>query len=116
MRFLLEKHGKNLTEYNLEKLFYDLLKKKNIDKEISYTSTLLTNKNVLAKKIGEETIEVILEYLGNNKDKIIQESADLLYHLIVMWISSNVNPSEVWQELQKRKGISGFEEKKSRTN
>ena len=105
-----------MTEYNLEKLFYDLLKKKNIDKEISYTSTLLTNKNVLAKKIGEETIEVILEYLDNNKDKIIQESADLLYHLIVMWISSNVNPSEVWQELQKRKGISGFEEKKSRTN
>ena len=105
-----------MTEYNLEKLFYDLLKKKNIDKEISYTSTLLTNKNVLAKKIGEETIEVISEYLGNNKDKIIQESADLLYHLIVMWISSNVNPSEVWQELQKRKGISGFEEKKSRTN
>ena len=105
-----------MTEYNLEKLFYDLLKKKNIDKEISYTSTLLINKNVLAKKIGEETIEVILEYLGNNKDKIIQESADLLYHLIVMWISSNVNPSEVWQELQKRKGISGFEEKKSRIN
>ena len=105
-----------MTKYDLEKLFYDLLKKKNIDKEISYTSTLLINKNVLAKKIGEETIEVILEYLGNNKDKIIQESADLLYHLIVMWISSNVNPSEVWQELQKRKGISGFEEKKSRTN
>ena len=103
-----------MTEYNLEKLFYDLLKKKNIDKEISYTSALLTNKNVLAKKIGEETIEVILEYLDNNKDKIIQESADLLYHLIVMWISSNVNPSEVWQELQKRKSISGFEEKKSR--
>ena len=105
-----------MTEYNLEKLFYDLLKKKNIDKEISYTSSLLTNRNVLVKKIGEETIEVILEYLDNNKDKIIQESADLLYHLIVMWISSNVNPSEVWQELQKRKGISGFEEKKSRTN
>ena len=105
-----------MTEYNLEKLFYDLLKKKNIDKEISYTSALLTNRNVLVKKIGEETIEVILEYLDNNKDKIIQESADLLYHLIVMWISSNVNPSEVWQELQKRKGISGFEEKKSRKN
>ena len=105
-----------MTEYNLEKLFNDLLKKKNIDKDISYTSTLLTNKNVLAKKIGEETIEVILEYLDNNKDKIIQESADLLYHLIVMWISSNVNPSEVWQELKKRKGISGFEEKKSRIN
>ena len=105
-----------MTEYNLEKLFDDLLKKKKFDKEKSYTSSLLSNKNLLAKKIGEESIEVILEYLDNNKDKIIQESADLLYHLIVMWISSNVNPSEVWQELQKRKGISGFEEKKSRTN
>ena len=105
-----------MTEYNLENLFYDLLKKRNIDKEISYTSTLLTNKNMLAKKIGEETIEVILEYLDNNKEKVIKESADLLYHLIVMWISSNVNPSEVWGELQKRKGTSGFEEKKGRLN
>ena len=103
-----------MTEYNLEKLFYDLLNKKNTNKEISYTSTLLKNKNMLAKKIGEESIEVILEYLDNNKDKIIKESADLLYHLIVMWISSNVNPNEVWQELQKRKGTSGFEEKKGR--
>ena len=103
-----------MTEYNLEKLFYDLLNKKNTNKEISYTSTLLKKKNMLAKKIGEESIEVILEYLDNNKDKIIKESADLLYHLIVMWISSNVNPNEVWQELQKRKGTSGFEEKKGR--
>ena len=105
-----------MADYNLEKLFDDLLKKKKFDKDNSYTSTLLTNKNLLAKKIGEESIEVILEYLDNNKNKIIKESADLLYHLIVMWISSNVHPSEVWEELQKRKGISGFEEKKSRTN
>ena len=105
-----------MADYNLEKLFDDLLKKKKFDKENSYTSTLLTNKNLLAKKIGEESIEVILEYLDNNKNKIIEESADLLYHLCVMWISADIKPSDVWNELHKRKGMSGLEEKKRRLN
>ena len=42
----------------------------------------------------------------------IKESADLLYHLSVMWISCNVKPKDVWIELYKRKGISGLDEKK----
>ena len=103
-----------MADYNLEKLFEDLLKKKKFDKKDSYTSTLLTNKNLLTKKIGEESIEVILEYLDNNKDKIIKESADLLYHLCVIWISADIKPNDVWHELHRRKGISGFEEKKRR--
>ena len=103
-----------MTDYNLEKLFDDLLKKKKFDKENSYTSILLKNKNLLAKKIGEESIEVVLEYLDNNKKKIIKESADLLYHLSVMWISADVKPADIWNELQKRKGTSGIDEKKSR--
>ena len=103
-----------MADYNLEKLFDDLLKKKKFDKENSYTSTLLANKKLLAKKIGEESIEVILEYLDNNKNKIINESADLLYHLCVMWISADIKPSHMWNELHKRKGISGLEEKKRR--
>ena len=89
-------------------------RKKKFDKENSYTSTLLNNKNLLAKKIGEESVEVILEYLGNNKNKIIRESADLLYHLCVIWISADIKPSDVWLELHRRRGISGLEEKKSR--
>ena len=103
-----------MADYNLEKLFDDLLKKKKFDKENSYTSTLLTNKNLLAKKIGEESIEVILEYLDNNKNKIIKESADLLYHLCVIWISADIKPGDMWNERHKRKGISGLEEKKRR--
>ena len=102
-----------MTDYNLEKLYIDLLKKKKFDKS-SYTSSLLAEKNFLAKKIGEESIEVILEYLDNNKNKIIKESADLLYHLCVMWISADIKPVDVWHELQRRKGISGLEEKKRR--
>ena len=92
-----------MADYNLEKLFDDLLKKKKFDKENSYTSSLLTNKNLLAKKIGEESIEVILEYLDNNKNKIIKESADLLYHLCVIWISADIKPGDVWNELHRRK-------------
>ena len=103
-----------MENYNLEKLLNDLLKKKNLDEKISYTSALLKNKKILARKIGEEAIEVILEYLDNNKDKIVKESADLLYHLSVMWISANVNLDDVWNELQKRKGMSGLDEKKNR--
>ena len=103
-----------MADYNLEKLFDDLLKKKKFDKENSYTSTLLNNKNLLAKKIGEESFEVILEYLGNNKNSIIRESADLLYHLCVIWISADIKPDDVWNELYRRRGISGLEEKKRR--
>ena len=103
-----------MADYNLEKLFDDLLKKKKFNKENSYTSTLLTDKNLLAKKIGEEAIEVVLEYLDNNKNKIIKESADLLYHLCVLWISADIKPGDVWHEFHRRKGISGLEEKKSR--
>ena len=103
-----------MADYNLEKLFDDLLKKKKFDKENSYTSTLLTNKNLLAKKIGEESIEVILEYLDDNKNKIIKESADLIYHVLVIWVSLGINPDEIWKELSSRKLISGIEEKKNR--
>ena len=103
-----------MTIYNLEKLFNDLSKKKTVDKNISYTSSLLSQKNFLAKKINEESFEVILEYLDNNKNNVIKESADLLYHLCVMWVSVDVKPADVWNELQKRKGTSGLDEKKSR--
>ena len=103
-----------MAYYNLENLFNDLLKKKNSDEQISYTSKLLSDKNFLARKIGEESIEVILEYLNNNKHNIIKESADLLYHLSVMWISVDVKPNDIWNEFQKRRGKSGLDEKKSR--
>ena len=105
-----------MTNYNLEKLFNDLSKKKTVDKKISYTSSLLSQKNFLAKKINEESTEVILEYLDNNRNNVIKESADLLYHLCVMWVSVDVKPADVWNELQKRKGTSGFDEKKSRSS
>ena len=103
-----------MTNYNLDKLFDDLVKKKNVNDTKSYTFQLLQNKNLLARKIGEESLETILEYLSNDKDSLIKESADLLYHLNVMWISADIVPSDIWNELHKRTGTSGIEEKRNR--
>ena len=101
-----------MANYNLEKLFNDLSKKKLLIK-ISYTSSLLAEK-IFSKKNKWESIELILEFINNNKNNVIKESADLLYHLCVM-ISVDVKPADVWNELQKRKGTSGLDEKKSKT-
>ena len=101
----------NLDKYNLDNLYNDLLEKK--DKEItnSYTSFLLKNKKLLAKKIGEEATEVLIEYINDDKKNLINESADLLYHLNVMWLSMEISPNDIWKEFLRRKNISGFAEK-----
>ena len=77
-------------------------KKKNKDVKNSYTSKLIKNPNLLSKKIGEESVEVIIEILNKDKDKLINESADLLYHLIVSWIYLDINPKNIWDELKQR--------------
>ena len=101
-----------LTGYNTmsekERKFFDTDK--------SYTAQLLNNPNLLAKKIGEESTELIIDLVNNNKTGVINESADLLYHLIVSWVSSGVHPKEIWDELSKRTLKSGIEEKKNSKN
>ena len=95
-------------------LFSILTEKKNIRVEKSYTSYLLKNPELLAKKIGEESSELIIDFIKKNKEGVIKESSDLLYHLIVIWVSIGVEPDEIWNELSSRTSISGFEEKINR--
>ena len=92
------KVGKNY----LENLYVTLSKKKNEDTKNSYTSKLINNPNLLSKKIGEESIEVIIEIMNKNKKNMINESADLLYHLIVSWVYLDINPENIWDELKNR--------------
>ena len=104
-----------MVEKNYLNDFYEQLKNKMSESsDISYTSKLLEDKNLLSKKIVEESVEVIIEINKKNKEKLIMESADLIYHLIVSWLSNNINPDEVWDELERRKKISGIIEKNSR--
>ena len=104
-----------MTEKFVEELFNNLSNKINISTKLSYTSKLINEPEMLAKKIGEESTELIIDFLKKNKTGIVKESADLFYHLLVLWISSDIQPKEVWEELSKRKSKSGFEEKNSRS-
>ena len=99
----------------IKEIFNYLQKRKKISEKKSYTSYLIKNPELLAKKIGEESSELIIDFIKKNKKGIINESADLIYHLLVVWVSVGVNPKEVWDELIKRKLKSGFEEKNSRS-
>ena len=89
-------------------------KRVNIDENKSYTAHLINNPELLAKKIGEESSELIIDYIKKNKMGVVKESADLIYHLIVLWISIGLDPQDIWKELSSRKLKTGFEEKNSR--
>lgn len=68
----------------------------------------------VAQKLGEEAVECVIEATIGNRAATILESADLLYHLIVVWVDAGIRPEEVWAELARRQGISGIAEKASR--
>ena len=98
----------------IEELFNRLGNKVNIDPNVSYTAKLINEPELLAKKIGEESTELIIDFIKKNKKGIIHESADVIYHLLVLWVAANIRPKDVWAELSKRQIKSGFEEKSSR--
>jgi phosphoribosyl-ATP pyrophosphohydrolase len=68
----------------------------------------------VAQKLGEEAVECVIEATLGNRRTTILESADLLYHLVVLWVDAGIQPGEVWGELARRQGISGIAEKASR--
>ena len=84
--------------------------------EDSYVAYLLSQGiEECAKKLGEESIETIIASLRTeDKTKIVHESADLLFHLLVLWKAQGIHPSLVMDELKNRENISGLEEKKNR--
>jgi phosphoribosyl-ATP pyrophosphohydrolase len=68
----------------------------------------------VAQKLGEEAVECVIEATQGNRAATVLESADLLYHLVVVWVDAGIRPDEVWAELARRQGISGIAEKAAR--
>ena len=68
----------------------------------------------VAQKLGEEAVECVIEAVQGHRAETILESADLLYHLMVVWVDAGIRPEEVWTELRRREGISGIAEKAAR--
>ena len=85
------------------------------DPKLSHTAKLLKKGPPrIAKKLGEEAVEVAIAAVMRKRDETVSESADLLFHLLVLWQSMGINPTEVMQELERRESQSGIEEKASR--
>ena len=103
-----------MNEQIIKEVFNILTQRKKSSEKKSYTSHLINNPELLAKKIGEESSELIIDFIKKNKEGAIKESADLIYHVLVIWVSLGINPEEIWKELSSRKLISGIEEKKNR--
>ncbi|WP_075595633.1 phosphoribosyl-ATP diphosphatase [Novacetimonas hansenii] len=99
----------------LDRLFEVVSSRRGTDTSISHSARLLARgRRKIAQKFGEEAVECLIEAVSGNRDELISESADVLYHLIVMWVDAGVEPQEVWSELLRREGTSGIAEKAAR--
>ena len=99
----------------LDLLFETIAARKGGDPEKSYTAKLFSRGlPKITQKVGEEAVETIIAALAESPANVVSESADLFYHLLVLWAEVGVTPEQVWVELAKRQGISGIDEKKSR--
>jgi len=99
----------------LDRLFAVVESRRDADPTISHSARLLSRGPAkVAQKFGEEAVECLIEAVAGNRDALIAESADVLYHLLVLWVSSGVSPADVWAELIRREGISGIAEKAAR--
>lgn len=99
----------------LAKLYQTILERKQAGGNNSYVASLFAKGSAtIAKKLGEEATETVIAAAQRDRDAVVRESADLLFHLLVLWAEQGVTPKEVEAELQRREGTSGLEEKAGR--
>jgi len=90
----------------LEELFQTIEKKSKSKDSKSYTKQLLTKgKNIIAQKVGEESSELIIDYLTGTKKRTIEEASDLIYHLFVLLYSKKIKLEDIKKELKKRQNV-----------
>ena len=82
----------------------------------SYTAQLLADLNRAAKKLGEEAVETVIAAAQGDRDALTAESADLIYHWLVVIAAAGVSLDEVAEKLEAREGTSGLAEKAGRTS
>jgi phosphoribosyl-ATP pyrophosphohydrolase len=104
-----------MTDHTIDRLFATIAARKGADAETSYTAQLLAaGVEKCAKKFGEEAVEAVIAGVSRDPKALAAESADVLYHLLVLWAAAGITPDDVYAALQAREGRSGLEEKASR--
>ena len=104
-----------MSTHILDRLAHVIAARAEAGADTSYTAKLLASAPQLpARKLNEEAIEVLIEALAGDTEKLAEESADLLYHLLVVWQAAGLRPQDVYAVLERREGLSGLDEKASR--
>ncbi len=99
----------------LPTLFQVIKERKSADPDSSYTARLYAKGvNKIAQKLGEEAVETCIAAVAEGNERLVRESADLLYHLMVLWSAKEIEPAAVWEELERRFGTSGVAVKEAR--
>ncbi len=99
----------------LDRLYTVIESRRSADPERSHTARLLSRGTPkIAQKLGEEAVEAVIAGVAGTQAELAGESADLLYHLLVLWADRGLSPQEVWRELERRRSSSGIDEKAGR--
>jgi phosphoribosyl-ATP pyrophosphohydrolase len=98
----------------LARLAATIESRKGGDPAASYTAKLLADPSLAAKKLGEEAVEAVIAAAQGDKAALAAESADLIYHWLVVLAAAGVSLDEVAAKLEAREGTSGLAEKASR--
>lgn len=97
---------------SLERLHKSVLALQKGDPQLSRTARLMrSGRSKIAKKMAEEAVEVVVDVMRGNRDAAVRESADLLYHLVVLWVEAGIRPQDVWAEMDRRERLLGLAEK-----
>ncbi len=99
----------------IEALYAVIESRRGADPDESYVArTLAGGTAKVAQKLGEEAVETVVAALGGGRDEVVRESADLIFHLLMLWADAGVRPAEVFAELERRRGTSGLAETAAR--
>lgn len=99
----------------LDELYKVISSRKGASPDSSYTASLFSKGiDKILKKLGEEATETVIAGKGGSDEELVYETADLFYHTLVLLAARGLSPDSVWNELERRFGQSGIEEKLSR--
>jgi len=105
------RYGRRMSD-SVDRLHEAVLAARHADPAQSRTARLLrAGRSKIAKKLGEEAVEVVIDAMHGNRDAVVRESADLIYNLSVLWVSLGVSPKDVWKEMDRRERLFGIAEK-----
>jgi phosphoribosyl-ATP pyrophosphohydrolase len=97
---------------SIDRLYEAVRAARSADPAHSRTARLLqSGRSKMAKKLAEEAVEVVIDAMHGERGAVVKESADLIYHLVVLWVAAGLRPEDVWAEMARRERLLGIAEK-----